>query len=85
MDSASPVAQDELHGDHGTRNHGVQEIGIHDGECPGAVFVDRIGSLREAFNARSISLTELAIEPAFDPLRSNPEFKALLRDVGLKD
>ncbi|MGB8496237.1 MAG: winged helix-turn-helix domain-containing protein [Candidatus Acidiferrum sp.] len=43
-----------------------------------------LDSLEQAFDQRSLSMTELAIEPSFDPLRKDPRFQALLRRVGLE-
>ena len=41
-------------------------------------------SLEKAYEQRSLSMTELAIEPSFDPIRSDPRFQTLLRRVGLE-
>ena len=43
-----------------------------------------LDSLEKAFDQRSLSMTELAIEPSFDPIRSDPRFQTLLRRVGLE-
>ena len=43
-----------------------------------------LGSLEAAFEQRSLSITELGVEPAFDPIRSDPRFQSLMRRVGLK-
>jgi tetratricopeptide (TPR) repeat protein len=43
-----------------------------------------IDSLELAFTQRQLAMTELAIEPAFDPLQSDARFVRLLRRVGLK-
>ena len=42
-----------------------------------------IAELDKAVTERQLSVTEIAVEPAFDPLRSDPEFSALVRRVGL--
>jgi len=41
-------------------------------------------SLEKAYEQRALALTELAIEPAFDPLRDDPRFQALLIRLHLK-
>lgn len=46
-------------------------------------YADALQCLREAYNAHAISMTELAVEPAFDPLRPNPQFQKLVQQVGL--
>jgi TolB-like protein len=43
-----------------------------------------LDSLEKAYEQRSLSMTELAIEPSFDPIRSDPRFQTLLRRVGLE-
>lgn len=42
-----------------------------------------LDALEQAYSERNFMLTELAIEPALDPLRSEPRFKNLLHRVGL--
>jgi TolB-like protein/DNA-binding winged helix-turn-helix (wHTH) protein len=42
-----------------------------------------IESLERAYSQRELALTEIAIEPAFDDLRTSPRFQSLLRRVGL--
>jgi TolB-like protein/DNA-binding winged helix-turn-helix (wHTH) protein/Tfp pilus assembly protein PilF len=42
-----------------------------------------LDSLERAFDQRSLSMTELAIEPSFDPLRPDPRFQALLHRLTL--
>jgi len=42
-----------------------------------------LDALEQAYSARDFMLTELAVEPALDPLRSEPRFKTLLQRVGL--
>lgn len=39
--------------------------------------------LEQAYSERQLAMTEMAIEPAFDPLRGNDRFQALVRRVGL--
>ncbi len=39
--------------------------------------------LEKAYEQRSLSMTELAIEPAFDSIGADPRFQTLLRRVGL--
>jgi hypothetical protein len=41
--------------------------------------------LEKAYSQHSNVLTTLKVEPAFDPLRSDPRFQDLLRRVGLAD
>ncbi len=43
-----------------------------------------LDSLETAFEQRSLSMTEIAVEPAFDPIRNDPHFQSLLRRVGLE-
>ena len=41
--------------------------------------------LQEAYLGRSPALTEIKVDPKYDPLRSAPRFRELLRQVGLTD
>jgi len=41
-------------------------------------------SLEKAYEQRSLAMTEIGIEPAFDPIRSEPRFQMLLRRVGVE-
>ncbi len=43
-----------------------------------------LDSLEKAYEQRTLSMTELAIEPAFDSLRPDPRFQTLLRRTGLE-
>jgi len=43
-----------------------------------------LDSLEKAYGQRSLSMTELAIEPAFDSLRPDPRFQSLLHRTGLE-
>jgi TolB-like protein/DNA-binding winged helix-turn-helix (wHTH) protein/Tfp pilus assembly protein PilF len=42
-----------------------------------------VALLERAYTERQLSLTEVAVEPAFDSLRSNERFQALLRRMGV--
>jgi tetratricopeptide (TPR) repeat protein len=42
-------------------------------------------SLEAAYQARDVWLIELAVEPGFDPLRSDPRFDDLLRRIGFPE
>jgi len=41
-------------------------------------------SLELAFSQRQLAMTEMAVEPAFDPLQSDARFLGMLRQVGVK-
>jgi hypothetical protein len=43
-----------------------------------------IESLELAFTQRQLAMTEIAIEPTFEPLQSDARFSSLLRRAGLK-
>ena len=43
-----------------------------------------LDSLEKAFDQRSLSITELAIEPSFDSIRPDLRFQTLLRRMGLE-
>lgn len=60
---------------------------VHDGL---AILYVRLGekekalqALEQAYKKRQLHMTEVGIEPAFDPLRSDPRFQTILRQVGL--
>jgi hypothetical protein len=42
-----------------------------------------LDALEKAYEQRSLAMTELSIEPAFDPLRADPRFQSLLLRVDL--
>jgi hypothetical protein len=42
-----------------------------------------VALLERAYAERQLSLTEVAVEPAFDPLRADARFRTLLRRVGV--
>ncbi|MGA8620516.1 MAG: tetratricopeptide repeat protein [Candidatus Sulfotelmatobacter sp.] len=42
-----------------------------------------IQSLEKAYQERELAMTEIGVEPALDPLRSDSRFQSLLRRVGL--
>lgn len=44
-----------------------------------------LDSLELAYQQRSLAITEIAIEPAFDAIRSEPRFQDLLRRIRLED
>jgi adenylate cyclase len=46
-------------------------------------FDQAVESLELAFTQHQLALTEIAIEPAFDPLKSDPRFLTLLSRVGV--
>jgi hypothetical protein len=43
-----------------------------------------LDSLENAYRQRSLAMTEIAIEPAFDSIRGEPRFQDLLRRVRLE-
>jgi len=43
-----------------------------------------IRSLELVFSQRQLAMTEMAVEPAFDPLQSGARFLGMLRQVGVK-
>ena len=43
-----------------------------------------LNALEQAYEQRSLAMTEINIEPAFDPIRGEPRFKALLQRVRLQ-
>ena len=44
---------------------------------------EALAALEQAYTERQLALTEIAVEPAFDGLRSDPHFTALLHRIGL--
>lgn len=42
-----------------------------------------IGALEQAYVERQLAMTEIAIEPALDPLRSEPRFRGIAPPSGL--
>ena len=44
---------------------------------------DALADLEKAYSEHFSILTTLKVEPAFDPLRSDPRFQELLRRAGL--
>lgn len=46
-------------------------------------YADALRCLQDALEARALSMTEIAIEPAFEPLRSHPTFQDIVRQIGL--
>jgi TolB-like protein/DNA-binding winged helix-turn-helix (wHTH) protein/Tfp pilus assembly protein PilF len=44
-----------------------------------------LDALEKAYGQRSLAMTELAIEPAFDSLRPDPRFQSLLHRTGLEN
>jgi hypothetical protein len=43
-----------------------------------------IRSLELVFSQRQLAMTEIVVEPAFDPLQSGARFLGMLRQVGVK-
>ncbi len=43
-----------------------------------------LDSLERAFQQHSLAMTEIAVEPSFDPIRTEPRFQSLLRRVGVE-
>ena len=43
-----------------------------------------IRSLELVFSQRQLAMTEMVVEPAFDPLQSDARFLWMLRQVGVK-
>jgi len=41
-------------------------------------------ALEQAYNERQLHMTEIGIEPAFDPLHSEPRFQRLLHQIGVQ-
>jgi len=44
---------------------------------------EALADLEKVFSEHSNFMTTIKVEPAFDPLRSDPRFQELLRRVGL--
>jgi tetratricopeptide (TPR) repeat protein len=59
-------------------SYGMAKLSAHLGENDRALQL-----LEQSYRERQLAVTEMAIEPAFDPLRSNERFRALLRQVGV--
>lgn len=60
-------------------SYGMAKLSARLGEKDSAIAL-----LERAYAERQLSLTEVAVEPAFDPLRSDERFRALLRRMGLE-
>ena len=61
-----------------TTNYGVAVIYARLGEKDKA-----LEALERAYAERQIAMTEIAVEPALDPLRSDERFRSLLQRLGL--
>jgi TolB-like protein/DNA-binding winged helix-turn-helix (wHTH) protein/Tfp pilus assembly protein PilF len=64
------------HGDVDPQNFVLPYIGLGDKE-------KALDSLQQAYSRHSNIMTSIKVEPAFDPLRGEPQFQELLRRVGL--
>jgi TolB-like protein/DNA-binding winged helix-turn-helix (wHTH) protein/Tfp pilus assembly protein PilF len=58
---------------------GTAILQAHLGDKPRA-----LDALEKAYEQRALAMTEIAIEPAFDPIRDEPRFQELLRRVGVE-
>jgi serine/threonine-protein kinase len=63
---------------------------FYEGPLGHALIYTRLGnkqkaldSLEQAFNERRVGMTEIAVEPAYEPLHNEPRYQNLLRRVGL--
>jgi TolB-like protein/DNA-binding winged helix-turn-helix (wHTH) protein/Tfp pilus assembly protein PilF len=61
-----------------TRSDGLAIVYVRLGEKEAA-----LQALEQAYKERQLHMTEIAIEPAFDALRSEPRFQELLRRIGV--
>jgi hypothetical protein len=52
---------------------------------PGPVMDQAFDRMEKAYEEKSLGMVYLKIIPAFDPLRSNPRFQALLRKMNFPE